>query len=248
MGRERRGKRQYLCLCAAGLIMVMLVSCYPPYRTMTVEQEKSAPLQEVHPLMEQGDFESALRESEDVFAHSPQGPPGDAALFKLGLIHLHYANPEKDYQKALGFFSRLAQEFPDSPRTEEARVWLGLLESVQGMAEQQRSEGYLQGMQELLAQGDFDGALRKNQQVLALHPQSPPGDTALFNMGLIHVHYANPRRDIGKALGFFAQLAKEFPGSQRGEEAKIWAGILETLERTRQIDIDIEMKQRVLRN
>jgi hypothetical protein len=66
-------------------------------------------------------------------------------------------------------------------------------------------------------------------------------------MGLIHVHYANPKRNIGQAQIFFARLREEFPESPRTEEARIWVGILETMEKTRQIDIEIEEKKRELR-
>jgi hypothetical protein len=40
---------------------------------------------------------------------------------------------------------------------------------------------------------------------------------------------------------------EEFPESPRTEEARIWVGILETMEKTRQIDIEIEEKKRELR-
>ena len=106
---------------------------------------------------------------------------------------------------------------------------------------------HLQRGQQLIDQGDFEGAVRENQELLTLFPQNPPGDVALFNMGLIHVHYANPKRDIGWARHFFSRLVKEFPESPRTEEAKIWVGMLETMEKTRQIDIEIEEQKRKLR-
>ena len=110
-----------------------------------------------------------------------------------------------------------------------------------------QEDARLQRGQQLLAQGDFAGALQENREVLAQFPQTPPGDAALFNMGLIHVHYANPKRDIGQAQIFFARMIEEFPESPRAEEARIWVGILETMEKTRQIDIEIEEKKRELR-
>ena len=89
--------------------------------------------------------------------------------------------------------------------------------------------------------------MQENQEILARFPQKPPGDAALFNMGLLHVHYANPKRDIVQARIFFARLVEEFPESPRTEEARIWVSILETMEKTRQIDIEIEEKKRELR-
>jgi tetratricopeptide (TPR) repeat protein len=253
MGRERRGTRQCLYFCTVGLIMVMLAACCPPVRmsSMTAAEERSADLQSVQQLLGQDDFEGALQGTQQVLDLSPQDPPGDAALFKLGLIHVHYANPKKDYKKALEFFTRLAEEFPESQHTEDARVWADLLQAMEVKEEQEslsrQQSMQLQRVQHLISQGDFEGALRENQQVLSLSPKRPPGDIALFNMGLIHVHYANPKKDIGKALDFFARLVKEFPGSQRSEEAKIWAGLLDTMEKTKQINIEIEKKKKDLR-
>lgn len=112
-------------------------------------------------------------------------------------------------------------------------------------AEQENTQ--LQRGRQLLLEGDYEGALQANRELLDQFPHSPPGDTALFNMGLIHVHYANPKKDIGQAQVYFARLEKDFPDSPRREEAKIWAGILETMEKTRQIDIEIEEKKRELR-
>lgn len=258
MGRERSRARQYLYFCAAGLIMAMLAACASVGSRPT--QQEDAYLRQGRHLLAQGDFAGALRENRKVLARFPQTPPGDAALFNIGMIHLHYANPTRDIGRARNFFTRLIEEFPGSPRAEEARIWNNILESQENAghkhieSEEKKRELPmkqenldLQRGQQLLARGDFAGALRANQEVLARFPQTPPGDVALFNMGLIHIHYANPKRDIGQAQLFFARLVEEFPESPRMEEARIWVGILETMEKTRQIDIEIEEKKRELR-
>jgi outer membrane protein assembly factor BamD (BamD/ComL family) len=112
--------------------------------------------------------------------------------------------------------------------------------------EEPESRAHLQRAQQLIRQGDFEGALRENQKVLSLSPKSPPGDAALYSMGLIHIHYANPKKDYKKALSFFTQLQKEFPRSPLTEEAKVWAGVLEAMEKATQIDIEIEEKKKEL--
>lgn len=257
MGRKRSGTRQYLYLCAAGLIMALLAACAPT-TTRPAAQENDL-LRRGQELLAQGDFAGALRANQEVLARFPQAPPGDAALFNLGLISVHYANPQRDVGQGLHFFARLKRDFPASPRTEEAGIWVNLLETLetarrkelecaaQRKAVPPEEDARLQRGQHLLARGDFAGALQANQEVLARFPQTPPGDAALFNLGLIHVHYANPKRDIGQARNFFARLGQEFPESPRTEEARIWIGILETMEKTRQIDIEIEEKKRELR-
>lgn len=223
MGRERSWARQYLCLCVAGLSIVTLAAC-APFRTMLAERDSRAHLEQAQYLVRQGDFEGALRENRKVVAVSPQSPPGDAALFSMGLIHADHANPEKDYRKALGFFTLLVKDFPYSPFAEEGRVWTGVLENEVVAGWERRT--HLQRVQLLTRQGNFNGALRENRKVLARSPQSPPGDAALFSMGLIYADHANPEKDYRKALGFFQQLVKDFHQSPLAEGARIWAGAL----------------------
>lgn len=130
MGRERRGTRQHLYISTAGLIIVILCSC-APFRTMPAGEQNCTHLQSVQHLLRQGDFEGALRETQKALSVSPKSPPGDAALFNMGLIHAHYANPKKDYAKALGFFTRLKKDFPGSPLVEEAKIWIGVFETME---------------------------------------------------------------------------------------------------------------------
>ena len=57
--------------------------------------------------------------------------------------------------------------------------------------------------QKFLAGGNYEGALKENQRILSLFGQDPPGDEALFNMGLIYAHPGNPKKDYVKSLTFF---------------------------------------------
>ena len=258
MGRKRSGPWQHLYFCAAALIIFIVAACAPLGNTPT--DRENAGLRHGRQLLVDRDFQGALRESRKVLDRYPHIPPGDAALYEIGMIHVHPANPKSDPGKALQAFTRLTREFPLSPRAEEARIWIHMLQVVKKTRgkdieakETEREPSVKQGFthllngQQLLAQGDFQGALQSNLEALALSPHDPPGDEALFAMGLIHVHYANPKKDIRQAQAFFARIVKEFPDSPRAEEARIWVDILDTMEKTRQIDIEIEEKKRELR-
>ncbi len=100
----------------------------------------------------------------------------------------------------------------------------------------------LQRVQERLDNNDFEGAIRSYQNDLA----RPTGDRrlsadeALFDLGLLYVHYANPKKDFQKALGCFTRLVKEYPRSHLVEEARIWASVLESMEKSKRVDIEIE--------
>jgi tetratricopeptide (TPR) repeat protein len=117
--------------------------------------------------------------------------------------------------------------------------------------EQTKTNEYLLRGQKLLAQGNYEASLRENQKTLSLSANKPPGDEALFNMGLIYAHSGNPKKDYGKSIDFFKRLLKDYPQSPLVEQAKIWIGVLQEnekliqmLEKSKEVDIKIEEKKR----
>jgi TolA-binding protein len=117
--------------------------------------------------------------------------------------------------------------------------------------ERVKANEYLFRGQKLLTQGDYEGSLRENQRILSVSAHTPPGDEALFNMGLTYAHSGNPKKDYGKSLDSFKKLLKDFPHSPLVEQAKIWIGVLQEnekltqmLERSKQVDIEIEERKR----
>jgi len=77
------------------------------------------------------DFDHALSQYEKMLSKSGKSSSGDIALMSLGLLSAHYANPGKDYKKALGYFIRLEKEFPESPLVEEAKIWISVFQSFE---------------------------------------------------------------------------------------------------------------------
>jgi tetratricopeptide (TPR) repeat protein len=110
---------------------------------------------------------------------------------------------------------------------------------------------YLIRSQKLLAQRNFEGAVVQNQKILSLADPRSAKDEALFNLGLIYVHFENPQRDLEKSIDFFKKLIRNYPKSSFAEQGKIWIGILEEYEKLsdlveslKQVDIDIEERKR----
>lgn len=112
------------------------------------------------------------------------------------------------------------------------------------MRDRDQAEDYLLVAQGLLTKGDFEGSLRENQRVLVLAKEQSPADTATFNMGLIYAHPKNPKKDNKRAIGFFNRVIKGFPESPWAEQARIWAGVLDDVEKLKQVDLEIEEKKR----
>jgi tetratricopeptide (TPR) repeat protein len=93
---------------------------------------------------------------------------------------------------------------------------------------------------------DFERALKRNQEILSANPKTSPGDEALFNIGLIYAHPENPQKDYKKSMVYFQRLLKEFPRSFLVEEAKMWIGVLQDIEKAMKVDIEIERKRKEL--
>jgi tetratricopeptide (TPR) repeat protein len=100
--------------------------------------------------------------------------------------------------------------------------------------EEPRSEEHLRLGQKLLARGDFEGSLKEHQNALSLSGKSPPGDEALFQIGLIYAHPDNPKKDYEKSLDRFKRLVKDHPESPRANEARIWTGLLQENQKLKQ--------------
>ena len=237
-------------------------------------------------LLAQGDYDGAFTENLKILSLALHRPPEDEALFNMGLILAHPENSKKDYGKSLFFFKKLMADFPKSAWIDRAKIWSGILqeneklnqtiETIRQMNEklkqmnekskqadrkiEEREEAResLVNSQKLLAQGNYEGALKENQRVLSLYGQHISGHEALFNMGLIHAHPGNPKRDSGKAMFFFNKLTKDFPQSPFADQARIWLGMLlenqrlnqtveklqEMIEESKRVDIEIEEKKR----
>jgi len=85
---------------------------------------------------------------------------------------------------------------------------------------------HLYRSKELLALGDFEGALRENEEVLSLSLHKPPEDEALFNIGMIYAHPENPKGDPAKSLHFLNQVARDYPRSPWALKAMVWTGMI----------------------
>jgi hypothetical protein len=110
--------------------------------------------------------------------------------------------------------------------------------------ERRAASEHLQIAQILLAKGDYEGSLRESREVLALVKDQSPADAAVFNMGLVYASPKNPKKDNKMAMGFFNRVIKSHPDSLWAEQAKIWVGVLDGVEKLKQVDIDIEEKKR----
>ena len=91
-----------------------------------------------------------------------------------------------------------------------------------------------QGDQQLLeagqymARGDYHSAVEINQRVLRQFPDRL-ADQALFQLGLIYAHPANPDRNVQNAVESFQAIVERYPSSQLRPRAELWLVVLGNL-------------------
>ncbi len=315
MGRKRTWKRKYLYFCLASLTFLPVLNCTTS-EGLRERSEAREYLRSSQKLLAKGDYEGSLLENLDVLSLPANRSYPDEALLNMGLIYVHFWNPNRDYKKSIGYFKKLIQDYPQNSLAEEARIWVRILQEMDELnqvieksnrmiesskQESERSHQIIESSrqeierlkaskqpvlkveeprspkiderptpkvdkqaearesllrtQELLAQGDFDRALKENERLLAFRSLE---DEALFNMGMIYVHLGNPKKDSVKSLGFLKKLIKDYPQSPWSDRAKVLLGVFQenekltqdieklrqVIERSKQVDIEIEEKRR----
>ncbi len=109
----------------------------------------------------------------------------------------------------------------------------------------------------LLANGHYQAALGKTEQVLSSDPGTPSVE-AFYLMGIIYAHPQNPDSSLDRSLESFHILIKKHPKSDLTREAEAWISTLrkikkmdkeilelkDQIDKLKEIDLGIEEKKR----
>lgn len=116
--------------------------------------------------------------------------------------------------------------------------------------EKQRDESkeHLTQAQRMLAAGNYDGSIRENLQVLSIAPSGPPGDEAVFTVGLIYASPKYQRKDHGKAVANLTRILKEYPQSKWTGHAKVLLDIIQENDRLRRISAEANQENEKLKS
>ncbi len=126
MGRKRIRAWKHVYLCAACLISFSLSNC-AILQEHRQNKELRTYLHQGQTLLATRKYDGAVEAYQKVLSLSPHKPPEDEALFNLGLAYAHFGNPKKDYRKSIDFFLRVMNDYPKSPLTMQAKIWVGVL-------------------------------------------------------------------------------------------------------------------------
>jgi outer membrane protein assembly factor BamD (BamD/ComL family) len=168
-----------------------------------------------------------------------------------------------DYARSQFYFEKLVENFPDSELVPEAKTYISLFETIAAKekevaaaeqksgqevkeAKKEKIAGSVSETPQIVENKNFAEAVARNLQILEESGTNKPADEALYNLGLIYAHVDNPAKDYRKAQTYFYTLTEQFPDSELAEEARIWLGLFETIEKIQQIDIEIEQQKKQL--
>jgi outer membrane protein assembly factor BamD (BamD/ComL family) len=128
MGRKPVGQGQYFYFCLA--LLIFFAGC-STLQESTRSQEMREALTTGQHLLAHGDYDGSLKAFQDVVVMAQDQPPADTATYNIGLVYAHPQNSRRDLQKAIGSFSRLITHYPESPWTEQAKIWVGVLNEAE---------------------------------------------------------------------------------------------------------------------
>src|SRR5919108_514264 len=128
MGRKPVGQGQYFYFCLA--LLIFFAGC-STLQESSRSQEMREALTTGRQLLAHGDYDGSLKAFQDVVVMAQDQPPADAATYNIGLVYAHPQNSRRDLQKAIGSFSRLITHYPESPWTEQAKIWVGVLNEAE---------------------------------------------------------------------------------------------------------------------
>jgi len=104
--------------------------------------------------------------------------------------------------------------------------------ALREIEDERRVRESLISAKELLGQRDYSGVLKESQKTLSISGHQPPAE-ALFNIGLVHVHFGHVKRDYKKSIDVFRRVLNEFPESHFAGQAAIWIEVLQANEKSR---------------
>ncbi len=251
MGYQSERIRQYFLYLVTSLAFcIILQSCLPAKKVKVNTIAPQRQLANHRYALEMGFFETVILQGNRILQKNETKPPADIALYALGETYAHHAYEGKDYGLSKYYFDKLIKNFPDSPLTWEARTYVSLYENFAVLKNEPApiAEGQNPFAWTMTTPDDqrFDQAIQQNMIILDQSGADSPADAALYNLGLVYAHTDNPAKDFLKAQGYFEELIQKFPDSPLAEEARVWTGLFQIIDKMQQIDIDIDQQKKQL--
>lgn len=164
MAKKQSSMGERLCRFFVGIVLlpVLMSGC----SHFNESSQARSTFKEANDLFNQGNYNASLDKYEQIVAKYPAR--GDRVLFEMGIIHAYPKNGHKDYQKALGCFQKLIQDYPESSYRQDSEMMVFTINNValkdRTIATQQAQIETLR--QELESRGNEAVALHKKIEAL----------------------------------------------------------------------------------
>jgi outer membrane protein assembly factor BamD (BamD/ComL family) len=266
-GWKRKHITHYITLSWL-ITTVSIVACVPfgnrdVERKAHQQMEYNRELEYNRGLLADGYFDTIISKNMEVLKESETEPPADIALYALGEVYANQDFPGRDFVVAEYYFQTLKDNFPESPLTVEAKMYISFFRIVAAKekeamalknASRQKEKLIVTKKKKIPAtasskiveNNNFTEAVLKNVQILDQAGNKKPADEALYNLGLIFAHGDNPDKDYNKSKIHLYLLIEQFPESEFVEEAQVMMSLFETIEKIKQIDVEIEQQKKEL--
>ncbi len=256
-------KRKYImnAIATCYFVIILSITSCAPVQQKIAEIEAHRQLKQYRQNMTQGMFDKIVQQSNRALQNGDTTPSAEIALYALGEIYAHYDFIERDHRVSQAYFERLIMNFPDSPLSSEAKLYISLFGDIaaseEAVAEKEESlklavlsanrKEYIHvpiPREKVIKNKNFVEATAENLRILNRSDGKKPAERAIYNLGLIYAHVDNPGKNYTKSQAYFYLLSEKYPKSEYAEESRIWLGLLETIDKLQQIDIDIEQQKR----
>ncbi len=255
MGREQRGRGQYVLFLFTVCIALCLGGCFwkPPAPKPKGPKPEELALSRIPPLISKGDYKRA-KELCLPLQKALSGEKQAEALYYLALLYADPQSPFFDPPQALALFQELKQTYPQGFWQATATVWLHLLKKNQALTETIKQCVTKRRQQEkkaicplLLAQGKFQRALKVCQKQ-AQRARGQERAAFLYYLALLYADPQNPNRDLNKALEYFKEVEQKWPQTIWGLEARVWSDNIHALEELKRLNIELEKTKERIEN
>jgi tetratricopeptide (TPR) repeat protein len=126
MGRERTWAWKYVYFCTASLIILSIFSCTAS-KEANLRKEAREHLLRGQSLLAHRDYDGALEEYQKILSLPSPESLEDEALFNMALVHAHFGNPKRNYERSLNLFLKILNDYPETPLLEQTRIFVGVL-------------------------------------------------------------------------------------------------------------------------
>jgi hypothetical protein len=105
--------------------------------------------------------------------------------------------------------------------------------------------------QQVMEDGNYARFLAENRQLLERCQGSAGCEVALFNLGFVYAYPPSPYHNPGKALQYFDDLIKKYPRTSWAFEGRAWRALLTanltSEEKRRRLQADLRSKDATIR-